>query len=222
MAEKFVAKASEMTDGDRRIVFVGDNEIGVFRHEGKYYAYSNFCLHQGGPACEGLTIAKVEERLRPDKTSQGLYFSETEMHFVCPWHGMEYDMKTGECVSDRKMKLKKYQVARKRGRGVCRRLRPPSSRRAQVPPRPAKLKAAATRTVAPKPKTPQTGLSADAIKLATEIEHGLQEERRRDLRRGDAGADGRAVPGLRGAGRERQPITRRSRKARWSARPASW
>jgi len=25
MAEKFVAKASEMTDGDRRIVFVGDH-----------------------------------------------------------------------------------------------------------------------------------------------------------------------------------------------------
>ena len=71
MAEKFVAKLSEFKDGDRRIVFVGDNEIGVFRHEGEFYAYSNFCLHQGGPACEGLTIAKVEERLRPDKTSHG-------------------------------------------------------------------------------------------------------------------------------------------------------
>src|SRR5580693_10633175 len=65
MAEKFVAKLSEFKDGDRRIVFVGDNEIGVFRHGGEIYAYSNFCLHQGGPACEGLTIAKVEERLRP-------------------------------------------------------------------------------------------------------------------------------------------------------------
>jgi nitrite reductase/ring-hydroxylating ferredoxin subunit len=113
MPEKFVAKASEFTDGDRRIVFVGDNEIGVFRHQGQYYAYSNFCLHQGGPACEGLTIAKVEERLRPDKTSQGLYFSETDMNFVCPWHGMEYDMKTGECISNRKMKLKKFQVVQK-------------------------------------------------------------------------------------------------------------
>ena len=113
MAEKFVAKLEEFKDGDRRIVFVGDNEIGVFRHEGEFYAYSNFCLHQGGPACEGLTIAKVEERLRPDKTSMGLFFSEDEMHFVCPWHGMEYDMKTGECVSDRKMKLKKYKVVQK-------------------------------------------------------------------------------------------------------------
>jgi nitrite reductase/ring-hydroxylating ferredoxin subunit len=100
MAEKFVAKTTEFNNGERRIVFVGDNEIGVFRH-------------QGGPACEGLTIAKVEERLRPDKTSMGLFFSEDEMHFVCPWHGMEYDMKTGECVSDRKMKLKKYKVLQK-------------------------------------------------------------------------------------------------------------
>ena len=113
MAEKFVAKLAEMQDGERRIVFVGDNEIGVFRHEGQFYAYSNFCLHQGGPACEGLTIAKVEERLRPDKTSMGLYFSEDEMHFVCPWHGMEYDMKTGECVSDRKLRLKKYKTVQK-------------------------------------------------------------------------------------------------------------
>jgi nitrite reductase/ring-hydroxylating ferredoxin subunit len=113
MAEKYVAKLSEFKDGDRRIVFVGDNEIGVFRHGGEFYAYSNFCLHQGGPACEGLTIAKVEERLRPDKTSMGLYFSEDEMHFVCPWHGMEYDMKTGECVSDRKLKLKKYKTVQK-------------------------------------------------------------------------------------------------------------
>jgi nitrite reductase/ring-hydroxylating ferredoxin subunit len=113
MAEKFVAKLTEFQDGDRRIVFVGDNEIGVFKHEGEFYAYSNFCLHQGGPACEGLTIAKVEERLRPDKTSMGLFFAEDEMHFVCPWHGMEYDMRTGECVSDRKMKLKKYKTVQK-------------------------------------------------------------------------------------------------------------
>jgi nitrite reductase/ring-hydroxylating ferredoxin subunit len=113
MAEQFVGKLSEFKDGDRRIVFMGEREIGVFRHEGEFYAYANVCLHQGGPACEGLTIAKVEERLMPDKTSRGLYFSETEMHFVCPWHGMEYDIKTGEAVADRKQKLRKYDVVQK-------------------------------------------------------------------------------------------------------------
>ena len=35
------------------------------------------------------------------------------MHFVCPWHGVEYDMFTGECVSDRRLKLKKYDVIEK-------------------------------------------------------------------------------------------------------------
>ena len=70
MAEKLVGKDSEIQDGDRRIVFVGDREIGVFKTGGEYYAYSNTCLHQGGPACEGLIIAKVEERIRPDKTSR--------------------------------------------------------------------------------------------------------------------------------------------------------
>jgi nitrite reductase/ring-hydroxylating ferredoxin subunit len=113
MAEQFVGRATEFKDGDRQIVRVGNHEIGVFKDKGEFFAYSNYCLHQGGPACEGLTIAKVEEKLMPDMTSRGLYFSETEMHFVCPWHGYEYDMKTGECVSDRRLKLKKYNVVQK-------------------------------------------------------------------------------------------------------------
>jgi nitrite reductase/ring-hydroxylating ferredoxin subunit len=113
MAEQLVGKASEFNEGDRRIVYLGDREVGLFRHDGRFYAYSNYCLHQGGPACEGLTIAKVEERIRPDQTSAGLYFSDTEMHFVCPWHGYEYDMKTGECVSNRKLKLREYPVIQK-------------------------------------------------------------------------------------------------------------
>jgi nitrite reductase/ring-hydroxylating ferredoxin subunit len=113
MSEQFVCKVAEFKDGDRRIVRVGAHEIGVFKDKGNFYAYSNYCLHQGGPACEGIIIAKVEERLMPDKTSRGLYFSDTETHFVCPWHGYEYDLKTGECVSDRKLKLRKYKVLQK-------------------------------------------------------------------------------------------------------------
>lgn len=113
MAERFVAKVADFKDGERRLVMAGDLEIGIFKENGAYHAYSNYCLHQGGPACEGLTIAKVEERLMPDKTSRGMYFSETELHFVCPWHGYEYDIKTGECVSDRRLKLRRYKVVEK-------------------------------------------------------------------------------------------------------------
>ena len=54
MAEQFVGKASEIKDGDRRIVFVGEHEIGVFKEKGEYFAYSNFCLHQGGRRREAV------------------------------------------------------------------------------------------------------------------------------------------------------------------------
>jgi hypothetical protein len=49
-----------------------------------------------------------------------------------------------------------------------------ASKSARKPAVIAKMKAAATRTVAPKIKTPQTGLSADAIKLAGEIEQAFK------------------------------------------------
>jgi hypothetical protein len=38
MAECFVAKASELKDGDRRIVVNGQHEVGVFFKDGDYYA----------------------------------------------------------------------------------------------------------------------------------------------------------------------------------------
>ncbi len=113
MPERLVGKVSEFKDGDRRIVIAGTTEIGVFRDGDRFHAYSNYCVHQGGPACEGLIIAKVEEKIMPDKTSRGLYFSETDMHFVCPWHGYEYDLRTGECVADRRLKLRRYEVVQK-------------------------------------------------------------------------------------------------------------
>ena len=112
MAECFVAKVSEMQDGDRRIVVAGQAEIGVFRKDGAYFAYSNYCAHSGGPACEGLMINRVVDVIGEDRTYQGQTFSD-EVHFVCPWHGYEYELKTGECVGDRRLKLKKFEVVRR-------------------------------------------------------------------------------------------------------------
>jgi len=112
MPECFVAKASEMQDGDRRIVLAGNAEIGVFFKDGAYFAYSNECVHSGGPACEGIMINRVVDVIAQDRTYQGQAFSD-DVHFVCPWHGYEYELKTGECVGDRRLKLKKFEVVRR-------------------------------------------------------------------------------------------------------------
>ncbi len=114
MAEILVAKADNFKDGDRRIVKTARGEVGVFAHEGAYYAYANHCAHSGGPACEGITIPRILELIADDKTYVGQTFSD-QMHIVCPWHGWEYDMKTGVFAGDAKYRLKKYETVVRSG-----------------------------------------------------------------------------------------------------------
>ena len=114
MPEVFVAKEADLPDGERRIVEHDGVEIGVFRWDGKLYAYQNLCVHQGGPACEGIIMHKVEDVLGPDRTWHGQRFG-SEVHFVCPWHGYEFDLRTGECAADRRLRLKSYPVVQRGG-----------------------------------------------------------------------------------------------------------
>ena len=114
--EIFVADSSEINEGERKIVPFGKTELGVYRRNGKLYAYQNLCAHQGGPACEGLTMPKVEEVIAQDKTYQRMRFNYDEWHIVCPWHGWEYDLTTGEFVVNRKIRLKKFEVVEKGGK----------------------------------------------------------------------------------------------------------
>jgi len=116
MAEIFVADQADMQDGDRLIVRTETGaELGVFYSKGEYFSYSNYCVHSGGPACEGIMIPRVLDLIDENHHHVGQAFSEEEMHFVCPWHGFEYDLRTGECVSDRKLRLRKYEVVLRDG-----------------------------------------------------------------------------------------------------------
>jgi nitrite reductase/ring-hydroxylating ferredoxin subunit len=115
MTEVPVGKAASFEDGSRRIAFHGDIEIGVFRWGGTFYAYENLCVHQGGPACEGVLMHQVEDVLAPDRTVVRQSFSDTDVHFVCPWHGYEYHLTTGECVGNRRLKLRSYPVVERGG-----------------------------------------------------------------------------------------------------------
>ena len=115
MPEIFVAKAAELPDGERRIVEHGGLEIGVFCWEGKFYAYQNLCVHQGGPACEGIVRSKVVDLYAADKSFLGQTYDNEEPHIVCPWHGWEYKLLTGECAPDPTLRLKKHEIVQRDG-----------------------------------------------------------------------------------------------------------
>ena len=113
MSELYAGKVTDFAAIDHRTVRQGELEIGVLHRYGTFYAYSNYCVHQGGPACEGIMMGRVVEVLEPDQTSLGLRFSDHDIHFVCPWHGVEYDIATGQCVAAPSRRLRKFAVVTK-------------------------------------------------------------------------------------------------------------
>jgi nitrite reductase/ring-hydroxylating ferredoxin subunit len=115
MAEIFVGAASDLRDGQMRLLELETYEIGIYRHQGNLYAYRSQCPHQGGPACEGMIIGRVCDVLGPDKKLLGQTFDDDDMRIVCPWHGWEFRMKDGRNAADPKFALRSHQVFERGG-----------------------------------------------------------------------------------------------------------
>lgn len=113
--EVMVCRSDELKDSSVRVVTIGAVEIGIIRHAGTCYAYLNICPHQGGPVCEGVRMPQVMDVIDDKGRFVCQKFDEDDMHIVCPWHGYEYHITTGEHVIDPKVKLKKYEVAEREG-----------------------------------------------------------------------------------------------------------
>ena len=105
-----VAQADEITDGERLLTQIKGREITIFQHDGEYYAYLNWCAHQGGPCGEGnLTGTSVASYDRETGETNVSWEHEGEI-LNCPWHGWEYDLTTGDCLSNENVTLPSYPV----------------------------------------------------------------------------------------------------------------
>jgi nitrite reductase (NADH) small subunit len=110
MREIFVARVDDMADGERKIIIDDKVEIGVFRVDGTFYAWRNECPHQGGPVCQGQLMQGVEERLDAQRRSLGIHYRAGSLNIVCPWHGFEFDVRTGRHAGFAAMRLASYPV----------------------------------------------------------------------------------------------------------------
>ena len=79
---------SELPAADQAKEFpCGDKTICIANVNGTYSAMDNVCLHRGGPLGQG-TIERGK--------------------VVCPWHGWEWDPKTGEAVHNANARVAVY------------------------------------------------------------------------------------------------------------------
>ncbi len=101
-----VARADEFEPDTRRIIRVGGREIGVFRVGDHYFAVRNRCPHQGGPLCIGRVFPKIVSE-RPGRFRLG----DGPPLLVCPWHGWQYDMATGQSYAPGDPGARSYDVS---------------------------------------------------------------------------------------------------------------
>ena len=68
----------ELQPGQCGTFFADGRPIALFNVGGTFYALENECTHEGGPLGEGIVEGD---------------------HVYCPWHGAEFDVKTGAVLS---------------------------------------------------------------------------------------------------------------------------
>jgi len=110
MSEHTVGKQSELDDGDRLVVELEGRDVAVFNVDGEYYAYTNWCAHQGGPVCEGQTTGRKEATFDRETLETELNWVREGEILTCPWHAWEYDLVSGECKSRNGIQLISHQV----------------------------------------------------------------------------------------------------------------
>ena len=84
-----VASVDAVKPGTGTVSEVNGHQIALFNVEGTFHAIDNVCVHRGGPLGEGDLNGEV---------------------VTCPWHGWEYNVKTGACVNNASACVKSFQV----------------------------------------------------------------------------------------------------------------
>jgi nitrite reductase/ring-hydroxylating ferredoxin subunit len=95
MARHIVATVDEIPAGGRKRVTVQDREIGIYNVAGEFFAIADRCPHEGASLCKGRIVGLVES------SEPGAYnYSRRNELIRCPWHGWEFDIRTGKSWCD--------------------------------------------------------------------------------------------------------------------------
>jgi nitrite reductase/ring-hydroxylating ferredoxin subunit len=95
MAKYAVARTSEISDGERKLFTIAGRPVVVFNVKGDYFAMLNRCPHQGASLCAGHLTGFVSSN------GPGEYVFDRLGEIIrCPWHGWEFDVRTGQSWFD--------------------------------------------------------------------------------------------------------------------------
>ena len=114
MARYIVATVDEIPPGERKIVELAGRRIGVFNLGGEFFALRSRCPHQGGPLCAGR-LSGLVQAARPGEYA----YSRANEILRCPWHGWEFDIRTGQSwIDPAQTRVRRYPVTVEAGESL--------------------------------------------------------------------------------------------------------
>ena len=108
MAEHLLGPVTDFPAGSHKVVQIRKVKIGVFNIDGEFFALPNICPHQFGPLSEGGVSGMLSCTAESNWNHEWIKDGEI---LTCPWHGIEFDIKTGQALASPKMKVRQYQIA---------------------------------------------------------------------------------------------------------------
>jgi nitrite reductase (NADH) small subunit len=84
----------------------GSPVVVIRAGDGSLHALAGRCLHQGAP----LAAGRLYQRSIPTSGVGRYRFEAGQEVLKCPWHGYEYDIRTGATVFDQGRRLQRLQA----------------------------------------------------------------------------------------------------------------
>ena len=105
-AEARIPLAEAPAAGGVRLVDVGGHQVGLYRVGDALHALADRCPHRGAPLCSAGDVVTGIER-RPDGR---LELGPAGALVRCPWHKWDFDIASGRCVVDARLRVRRYHV----------------------------------------------------------------------------------------------------------------
>lgn len=107
-----VATVEELAEGVPKVVSAQGREVVLVRWQERVYALRNICPHMS----QSFLLGTV--RGRAGGTVGEVSFDDAAPALSCPWHQFQYDLETGQCLVDKKLRVRSYPVTLAGGRVV--------------------------------------------------------------------------------------------------------
>ncbi len=97
MTRHVIAPVDELPPGTRKFLTIDERPIAIFNIKGEFFGLLNRCPHQGAALCEGPLIG-----LAQSSDPGEIEYTKLGEIIRCPWHGWEFDIRTGQSYCDPK------------------------------------------------------------------------------------------------------------------------